>query len=635
MDNLTRHLNTILIRKGGFNESDVQELLIQPIDLLSTDPRKALRKLLLNPVLKELADGHKNTLKTYQDKQHFLKVYTAVTSHAMIRLINDTFGQDYIAIPRGEALQKNIIVKLLQLDTNLWYTVSFQIYQIIYDEIRQSMEASKENTSMVYYSSENSERSAIISDLGLHSFAQIITNFTNFKLYRKNSASPTIVFSAVLKPETAQNLNAVREPMLEESPIFFKLERADIHNPEGRLLRTGYIDTEVEIYRELLKLVEYNMTPHILCTVTTNRIVLSDVNLLVHHTGNPDFGPLFGVEMKKINRYLERLMGDNIMQYKEYLDTNPIWKTANICVTQAGQQTIDEFLKKATVQEYKNILFQMLYTLYIFEKIQFCHADLHQGNIFINTNQESIYHYVINEKVYRVPITHLVKIFDFDSSTIYKETFVKVNSKDSVAYLRMNPGRHIKQVYNDRTKEGITDVFNKNVDKIKFLYMYFDRSLPTEIKELIGQMIPGFKSGETIRATYNRLLFRGDVVTQQKNREEATRIFRVNINDPSDIDKFGIHKSILDSSWIHYFSKFISLNNFIQKNGDSDQSDHLWIPDNIALPYEQMFNHVMIPVEEEINVRDYPVYTIDGRLIDLPPPRRLLTDEELIAKWSE
>jgi len=85
-------------------------------------------------------------------------------------------------------------------------------------------------------------------------------------------------------------------------------------------------------------------------------------------------------------------------------------------------KTLYEFCGEliGTEDEMKSVIFQVIYTLYCFEKIGLTHNDLHVGNIFYE-KVETPYNasYVLPDNtIISVPIKFKTYIYDFDRSTI-------------------------------------------------------------------------------------------------------------------------------------------------------------------------------------------------------------------------
>jgi hypothetical protein len=71
------------------------------------------------------------------------------------------------------------------------------------------------------------------------------------------------------------------------------------------------------------------------------------------------------------------------------------------------------------VEDYKSVMFQLLYTYEVFNRIGFRHNDAHGNNIFLedHKNKNLVHEYIIDGVTYKVPIRFMVKIFDFDRSS--------------------------------------------------------------------------------------------------------------------------------------------------------------------------------------------------------------------------
>jgi hypothetical protein len=210
--------------------------------------------------------------------------------------------------------------------------------------------------------------------------------------------------------------------------------------------------------------------------------------------------------------------------------------------------------------------------------------------------------------MYKIRTLYLVKIYDFDHSTIFKSTNIKINSKNITINQQKNPQKNL----------GITNRFNKNLDKLKLLLPLFSDVLVKDfLSDFIREIFPGLTSEETILQTYQTVL--------AVDSTEANKLYGVELAEgitAESIKKYyNVSDNILKFSWINYF-KLISRvysQYWIVKSGvmDDYSDDHLWIPDNIISSYETMISNPLFDEfknTEPINVRQHPIYTIDGRL---------------------
>jgi hypothetical protein len=101
-----------------------------------------------------------------------------------------------------------------------------------------------------------------------------------------------------------------------------------------------------------------------------------------------------------------------------YTDDYPV----NAIFLEKLHDTLDSYLMnsidKITANEFSSILFQIIYTLMVYQEIfDFTHNDLHTNNImFVETDKEFLY-YKINKIVYKVPTYgKIYKIIDFGRS---------------------------------------------------------------------------------------------------------------------------------------------------------------------------------------------------------------------------
>jgi hypothetical protein len=262
---------------------------------LSTQLDVALINLLTEPNLKEITRGLFDSLIKKNDDSLPSKMekYEIATSKSMLQLIRDMKHRI-----DGEGIKTALTEKLMAVKAKPVidkFNIPLIIYTEVYNNIREMLNDKRTNTSIVFESAKNAERSEFIEDLRLKSYSQIIDNFTDLTIHNKNSASPTIVFSGILKTDSARRLNAIREITILNAPrLFFKVERADIS--------TGYAIIEQVIYRELFKLVKYNMTPHILCKVATNVLIPKFYDTM--KVVSDDFKTKLEQEMAKTNSFL-------------------------------------------------------------------------------------------------------------------------------------------------------------------------------------------------------------------------------------------------------------------------------------------------------------------------------------------
>lgn len=167
---------------------------------------------------------------------------------------------------------------------------------------------------------------------------------------------------------------------------------------------------EIEMYKIMNLLSSKNVTPHIITSYT-------------NYLCNPNLIPKKN-KTKKKNKY-------NIQNKYYIFQINEAQRDDQDCITlrdfmnkYVAERNIDGHITY-TDEILLNILFQILYTLYIFTKIKLNHNDLHLGNIliYIDRNlpietQTTKYIYGDNpdDFIYLKNLGYSVRIFDFDRS---------------------------------------------------------------------------------------------------------------------------------------------------------------------------------------------------------------------------
>lgn len=498
--------------------------------------------------------------------------------------------------------------------------ISLSILKGIYDATIFSLDTTEKN--IVVESPKNVQISRDIESLNLTNYPLLLQYFSEFNHYNKQSSSESIVFSAVFKPKrNLNNLKAINT--LGERQVYFKIF------PIGNLLNTDRdsiqydttgLETETGIYEQLGKLVEFGVTPNILCNIWGGKIDRFNIDFINSPNLSAEFKEACLNDVVKINRV-------NLA-----LEPNKVWTDTGIIITLSGGNTLYDVIGGLTPAERKGVMFQIIYTLYVFEKLEISHGDLHAGNIFVQNIVPTTLNFIIQDRHYRITTTKLVKIYDFDHSTICKTTDIKLNRNDTFtinALLNVNrsENRDLNTMYAE------TNIFNKQLDfSILFTFglmpkdnddnllnlIYFEGTDP-EFTEFIRYCMPGFysKNGisdETIGDTYIRLL------QNPANLLEASRLFNYEITDinTETLIDLGISTNILEAPWTEYFLSINTYYGRIIKDLDKTINNHLWIPDEIIIPKINMLTSPYFGeyfTEEPINVKKGTVYSIDNRII--------------------
>jgi hypothetical protein len=582
-------LERVQMKWGG--EDGVK--IAKEIDKLEQDTKGAVRELIMNNTLREALENDIHTLPGNMDI--YLDRYERMTTDEFLILLTH-LDMDGVEL-------KRMLLDNINEGANIFY-------ENIENAVLKALENRKSNSSTVYVTAKNVRTLEYIKNSGINSFESILNNFKRFNVFKKNSGSESIIFNAYFDPSKSNN--SLRELNIPDAPFYFKIYPKKVQNSSGEVigLDTPGLDFEKSAYDKLFKLVQKNVTPNILCTVAVanvsgfNDIFLQSAKLSALIKAE------FTGQAKKINSLK--------------------WFETGVIITQPGGKTIQELFGILDAEEKRSVLFQLIYTLYVFEKIEFSHGDLHTSNIFILDIPKTEMCYIVEGQQYRFKTSKLVKIYDFDHGTICKTTKIRVNRDESFTIEEeLNETRDIDN--NSNETYGETNIFNKNLDLLIFtnylsfifprLFDHFTISnSDTKINDFFRECFPGFDSENPlsrvkIRDTYLTLL------ENESNREEANRIFGLKANRAEEYTKYDVGKDVLNMTWMNYFIEMKDNSSTIVKKFDvydeSVPNNHLWIPDTIVLPRNMMLGNRYFDVLKSdvlIDIRKMPVYTIDNRL---------------------
>jgi hypothetical protein len=544
---------------------------------------------------------------TGDDKKYAIRIYKLINSNNFLELVKtlNLSRSDLQAIKEG-------ISELVQMNSNSKLATPFLIYSSIVSLVNRQLENEKRgsNTSVVYLTANNVQRSEDIETFGVKSFSSITNIFTNFKTFRKDSMSPSIVFTAEL---------TTSETYINPMTFYFKMfpigQVKKDDNKMGTYDSKG-LEFELKAYNEVFKLAKYNITPNILCKIVSGTFTNIDKDFLSSSKLSDEFVNRILVEMKSINNM------------NNLYDNTTMWNTTGILMTNPGGTKLEEIFKTCTKSERKQIMFQILYTFYVFEKLQISHGDLHFGNIFVIDVEPTELCYMVDGVQYRFTTTKLVKIYDFDFGLIGKDTNIRLNTKSKFRINRiLNPDRWQGTYLNNQY--GESEYFNKNLDLCILYFLSFKQRAidPTdmvflgtddiEFDDFIQESFPGFyKSTDTISNSL-KVAF-----TNEANRKEASVVFNKTIRKPEDVNNLEIGAEILNITWRKYYTEFVLhiAGRLVKSAISSVNNNQLWIPDNVIIPKSKMLKlyyfSELIDNNLDINVRKSPVYTIDGKIMD-------------------
>lgn len=548
------------------------------------------------------AEGIKRLLK---NRDFITATYTMMSSlHGMRKEVVSTIVQGLLnkdffqLLPRleidGTSLKKAIL-RNLGVDS---------IAISIKTAVEASLEKRSTNSSIVYLTGQNVRRTELIQKLNISSYDSILGHFTDFEVLSKTSASDSLVFTAVLSEIRIRLYCKV-----------FPIGTIQLSNGKYYTHDTSGLEFEQYAYDQLYKLVEYHVTPNILC-----KAVISKISGFDHFIEDPDLG--------RESREMKR----QVFAYNKNYKIEPrelMWKQTGIIMTQPGGENIGDAIRMLTPEERKHVMFQLFYTLYVFEKIEFSHGDLHTGNIFIVDVPATKLCYVVDGQVFRFTTTKIVKIYDFDHGTLCKDTSLKVNTTEHVLIpKRLNPKRSDASFLNTELAE--TNIFNKNLDLIIFCNalaydfpnMYYGFKMfgekDREFDRFFATCFPGFDSNnsiseKTVSETYEHL------VTDPVAVEEGNLIYGVRIDSVEEIMHYGVSSEVLDMTWMEYFQALQGdhYGRIVKDFDDATLNNHLWIPDSVVIPKINMLKSDYfrsLRSDVPIDIRKEIVYTIDGRI---------------------
>lgn len=163
-------------------------------------------------------------------------------------------------------------------------------------------------------------------------------------------------------------------------------------------------------------------------------------------------------DLRREKKFLLKQNENILKQYVFYLVTE---KSKGI--------PLKNFLKEKahSLETFRNLLFQIAYTLIVFEKMGFMHYDLHSGNIFVEQllNPVRISYKLENNRYFTFETTYTIRIYDFDHSS---KIFSPLNPKN-VTNNALNENEYLCKALGECNK------MKKNWDWFTILsYMYID-----------------------------------------------------------------------------------------------------------------------------------------------------------------
>lgn len=468
------------------------------------------------------------------------------------------------------------------------------IYGFCHFLLQQSMIIQGRKSSI--YSEKNVFIVDTLKSIGINSYKKIVKHFKNFNVIPKTSASNSIIISAEIN-KLPTNSFIQKTFIPKNSKFILKIFNKDI-------LKNPNLDTEINIYNQLSQLVKYDITPNILLTSLAGTLKDFDTEFYSNFTSSALTKLTLGREISKVNAEMNLPLG-------------AIWNNTGIIITGFSEETLNQAFPNLTSYELQTVLFQIYYTLYVFEKLRISHGDIHTNNIFINTIDPIEYTFIIEGKIFTFEINKLVKIYDFDHSMIEKESVLDVGINKMISIQKtINPIRE-DSAWGCR-QFGECNIFNRNLDHVIFKEN-FEESIKkllkknSELDKLINFAYGNFNMNyNTIRETYDDLLRPTSKNFKKEYLNEFNRIYNRTQDAPYTSTLFN--DELLRESWSTYRiminRKYAHiLRNFLK----SEPLNHLWIPDTIIKSYIEILNHSYFKSLESTKISKR-LFTIDNKI---------------------
>lgn len=223
----------------------------------------------------------------------------------------------------------------------------------------------------------------------------IPSHIKSYKPIDKSSASSTLIVLGQLSDEITRDIEKDEDKQFVIKASF-----------ENKNILDNSLQVERQIYNNIIgKMLNNNMTPCLIDKITSFECNKQEL---------PEF-------YSKLYNDIDR-MGE-LKSFDDYIiNILMLEKTSGVTLFEF-LQTLKLDSDKITIDEIDlvTITFQLLWTLSVFEKLRFKHNDLHFNNIFVEITDEPVYMlFLINgNEYYRLETNHIIKIYDFDRSSVY------------------------------------------------------------------------------------------------------------------------------------------------------------------------------------------------------------------------
>lgn len=357
----------------------------------------------------------------------------------------------------------------------------------------------------------------LLSDNWPHDFFEAIKNV---HFMEKNSSGESMCFfgdivvpSDISKRYAKSTFQALLHEYTQVHPfrVFVKMVKSYVEKDQFR-------EIEPLLYETIINPMVFNrLTPHVMmyvCKGTSRLMIDTDTDkMFMFDNEYPIFErSQFRSPVQKIYAQLDRTYEDtSLYEDKSYAEYHTLVLECGKGITLENfMQQLNSLSKqtpqyRAMIKELVIILFQVFYTLCVFDFKQLTHYDLHLGNVFLQSepayqsSPSDVYLINTSEAVIPRPISHSVRIFDWDYS--YHKPTNETFAKDQTRSVFSCPN------------QGICNVHNPGFDLHRFLMKLlvpYQTSLPkTLTRILLGAYVNRHSNDPNVN-----LLMRQDLVHQ-------------------------------------------------------------------------------------------------------------------------
>ncbi len=173
-------------------------------------------------------------------------------------------------------------------------------------------------------------------------------------------------------------------------------------------LKDNSLEVEICVYKYFANnMLEHHVTPNIMTYIGSYQCTNFIQDLFKSYNGNALARGFLGEIHKQMYAIAQTTMYDRTYNFNK----------VNVLMIERGHgDTLYKWAKRRTVEDWRSVMFQILYTLWVFSLYGLQHNDNHVNNIWIedNINQRDIYYFTDDNTYYQVPVKYMVKLFDFD-----------------------------------------------------------------------------------------------------------------------------------------------------------------------------------------------------------------------------